>query len=55
MQTEIQDTDQLTLDDVEALILMNDEISAEVKRQYVRLIEKLRAQLITRKDLNEEI
>ena len=40
-----QDEDALTLDDLEVLILLNDELREEVRQQYLRLIEKLRAQL----------
>jgi hypothetical protein len=50
-----QDVDQMTLDDLETLILLNDELREEVRQQYLRLIEKLRAQLKTRKDLNGEL
>jgi len=44
----------LTLDDLEVLILLNDELREEVRQAYLRLIEKLRAQLGTRKVLNGE-
>jgi hypothetical protein len=50
-----QEEDALTLDDLEVLILLNDELREEVRQQYLRLIEKLRAQLKTRKDLNGEL
>jgi hypothetical protein len=49
-----QDEDALTLDDLEVLILLNDELREEVRQAYLRLIEKLRAQLGTRKALNGE-
>jgi hypothetical protein len=50
MRTEIQDKDALTVDDLEAQILLNDKLSAEVNAQYLRLIDKLRAQLTTSKE-----
>ncbi len=40
-----KDEDALTLDDLEVLIMLNDELREEVRQQYLRLIEKLRAQL----------
>ncbi len=49
-----QDEDALTLDDLETLILLNDELREEVRQAYLRLIEELRAQLKTRKELNGE-
>ncbi len=48
-----QDADELTLDDLEVLILLNDELREEVRQQYLRLIERLRAQLKTRKVFDE--
>jgi hypothetical protein len=50
-----QDADELSLDDLETLILLNDELREEVRQAYLRLIEKLRAQLKTRKDLKGEL